>query len=116
RAGDMGSVSILAVVVDAVVVVTEVPAVDVVDVAVVVIVDAVGFATVAGFAGIRPGAVGEVGVGEVDAIIDQRDDRRRVTGRDAERLAGVDVGIGRAFRRGIAAPLAQVLEPPELVP
>ena len=116
RARDVGPMSVLTVVVDAVVVVAEVPAVDVVDVAVAVIVDPVGFATVAQFAGVRPRAFGEVGMGEVDAIIDERDDRRRVTGRDAERLAGVDVGIGRALRSGIAAALAQVLESPQLVP
>ena len=82
-----------------VVVVAEVPAVDVVDVAVAVVVDAVGLATAARFAGVRPGAVGKVRVAEVDAVIDDRDDRRRVAGRDAERLAAVDVGIGRALGR-----------------
>ena len=114
----MRAMEVLVEVVDRVVVVAEVPAVDVVDVAVEVIVDAIGLATAAQFAGVRPGAVSEVRVAEVDPVVDDRHDRGRVAGRDTERLPRVDVGIDRAAGVWDAAEqiLTEVLEAPQLVP
>ena len=91
-------------VVDGVVVVAEVPAVDVVDVAVVVVIDR-RWSPGAGLARVRPGAVGEVGMAEVDAVVDDRDDDRR-TRRcvDAQRLEAVDVDVGDA--RLVSVPLS----------
>ena len=118
RARDVRAVEVVVEVVDRVVVVAEVPAVDVVDVAVAVVVDAVGLLAGARLARVRPGSRGEVGMAEVDAVVDDRDDDAGVAGRDPERLAAVDVDVGRAARPGLALVdvLAGVVEAPQLVP
>ena len=118
RAGDMGPVEVVAEVVDRVVLVAEVPAVDVVDLPVRVVVEAVGLLAQAGFARVDPGPAGEVRVAEVDAVVDDRDDKARSPGRDPVRLERVDVGIGLAFgaREALEQALAGVMEPPQLLP
>ena len=76
--GDVRAVAVVVEVVDGVVVVAEVPAVDVVDVAVAVVVDPVGLLAAARLARVRPRPRGEVRMAEVDAVVDDRDDRARV--------------------------------------
>ena len=118
RPGHVRPVEVVAEIVDGVVVVAEVPAMDVVDVAVGVVVDAVRLAAAARFAGVRPGTRREVGMAEVDAVVDDRDDRARAAGRDPERLASVDVDVGGAAGAGRPEEqvLAGVVEAPQLVP
>ena len=101
RPGDVRAMPVLVEVVDGVVVVAEVPAVDVVDVAVAVVVDAVGLLAVAALARVRPRPRGEVRMAEVDPVVDDRHDRAGRPGRDAERLAAVDVDVGRAAGAGV---------------
>src|SRR5215210_6115966 len=110
----MGAVEVL----DRVVVVAEVPTMHVVDIAVAVVVDAVGLPTAAGFTRVRPRPRREIRMREIDAVVDDRHDGRRIAGRDADRLAGVDVDVGRPAgpRVALIDVLPRVLEAPELDP
>ena len=99
-----GHVRAVAVVVHRVaVVVDEVVAVDVVDEAVAVVVDAVA----GDLAGVGPDVGGQVGVGVIDAGVDDGDDDAAAAGGDVPGFRGVDVGVGRA------AGLAGVVQAPE---
>src|SRR5262249_44521471 len=111
RADDAGHVRAVAVVVRwGVVVVGEVPAPPVVDVAVVVVVDAVVAAARAVLPRVDPEVAGQVGMGQVDAGVDDADGDAAAAGSDAPGLARGDVGSWRTGRE--ADHLAGVLEPP----
>ena len=118
RPGHVRAMPVVVDVVDGVVVVAEVPAVDVVDVAVAVVVDPVGLLAAARLARVRPRPRGQVRMAEVDPVVDDRHDRARRAGRDAQRLATVDVDVGRAAgeRRALQDVLAGVVEAPQLAP
>lgn len=88
--GDVGAVAM--VVGGVVVVVGEVPAVDVVDESVVVVVEVV----VGDFAGIGENVGGKIGMGHVDARVDDGDDDVVGAGGEIPGAGGVDVGVGRA--------------------
>jgi hypothetical protein len=85
------------------VVVGEVVAVHVVHVAVAVVVEAVA----RDLAGVGPDVGREVGMGVVDAGVDDRDDHRRIAGREVPGLRRVDARVG-------CPPLPGVVQAPEL--
>ena len=105
RAGDVGGVVVGRAVVDRAVVVDEVVAVDVVDVAVAVIVDAVA----GDLAGVGPDVRSQVGVQDLDPLVDDADhDVGRTRGAVRPRLAGVAAeGVGR--RGGVAVHAPEVV-------
>ncbi len=100
RAGDVGPVPVVVGVVDGRVVVAEVPAVHVIGEAVPVVV-----LSIAGdLSGVDPLAAGEVGVGEIDPVVDDRHDLRRAAGRDLPGLWHVHVEVRRAVDAAEAEP------------
>ena len=80
---------VVARVVEGGVVVAEIPAVDVVDVAVGVVVDPVA----GGLAGVHPGPARQVGMREVDPVVDDRDHHVGTAGRDLPGLGDVHVDV-----------------------
>jgi hypothetical protein len=103
----------MAVVVEGVVVVVpEVPAAPVVDVAVAIVVEAVAATAGAVLAGIHPHVGREVGMGRVDAGVDDADHDVRKPRADVPGLRGVHVSV-RKPRRTVHG-LARVLQAPEL--
>ena len=113
RAGDVGSVTHLHVVVTRVVVVVdEVPAVRIIDETVAVIVDVVGLLAATGLTRIRPEVAGKIGMVVIDARVDDRDDHARATGGDIPRFGSIDVGIQGPT--GTEHRLAGVVQGPEV--
>ena len=111
---DMGPVEVLAGIGDGVVVVAEVPAVDVVDVAVAVVVLAI-VGIRAGFAGVGPRPIREVGMAEVDAVVDDRHDHVGVASFEPQGFEPIDVDVDGAGLDAFALdPLPAVVEAPEL--
>ena len=90
--GDVGAVAVEAGVMERRVVVAEIPAVDVVDEVVVVVVDAVA----GDLARVGPGPAGQIGMAEVDAVVDDGHHDLGHAERDAQRLEPIDVDVGDA--------------------
>ena len=90
-----------------------VPAAVVVDVAVGVVVDPVGLAPGSALAGVGPDVRREVGLGVVDAGVEDPHGHGRIPGGEVPRLRGVDVRVDRAGH--VADRLPRVVESPEQV-